>query len=154
MSLPNIAEIVGAVVAIFGLLWGFLTYGLDRIVGVRVKGKSERRSVDGIRVEIANKSRKRDIQVKDVEVLHSRGWFRRRASEAAGPGLEPTTPWKIAPDEEKDGWVRLTAVDGSRPPTTSASEDFAKPVKLRVKLAPDKKRTSRRFRVDKSGQGK
>jgi hypothetical protein len=146
-EVAEVAEIVGGGAAVIALVWAFVKYGLERIVGVQVRGKSEWRSVDGIRVEITNLSRKRSVQVRDVEVLHSRGLLRRREPEAAGPGLQPHTPWEIVPDRTRDGWMPLTAVDGSRLGPGPARWDFARPVRLRARLATGPRPTSRRFRV-------
>jgi hypothetical protein len=148
-DVAEIAEIVGAVAAVLAAAWGFVTYGLDRVVGLRVRGKSEWRAADGIRVEIANLSRKRSVQVVDVEVLHSPGLFRRRVAIAAGPGSAPQTPWEIDPDRRKVGWIPLNAVDGSQLGSVAASWDFSKSVRLRAKLATGRSRLSRRFRIER-----
>lgn len=155
MSLADIAGIVGAAATVLTLIWAFIAYGLDRIIGVRITGESKWASADGIRVEIANSSRKRSVQVDDVEVLHSPGRFRRRTAVVAAAGLNPATPWVIETDRKTVGWMPLNAVDGSDLGAVQAKWDFSRAVKVRAKLATGRRKpTSRPFRIERGVKSK
>jgi hypothetical protein len=147
MSFKEVALFAGAAVGLLALGWSIIHYRLERHVALRVTARSEWRSTNGIRVEITNRSRKRSVEIRDVEVLHSAGLLKRRVGVAAGPGLSPHTPWTIEPEKHMDGWIPLSAVDGSLFGPGPPTRDFSKSVKVRVTLAVGRGPTSRRFKV-------
>jgi hypothetical protein len=151
MSVGNIARDIGAGAGLLSLGWYITQVALERRVAMRVTARPEWSSEDGLRVEITNRSRKRQAQVGDVEVLHSPGLFRRRVAVAAGPGLRPHTPWTIDPDQRYVGWLPLRAVDGSAMSSRSATQDFSRPIKVRVVLVVGRGPTSRRFKAKAAG---
>lgn len=142
---------VGAAAGALSLVWNLAQYALSRRVAVRVEAKSERRGgQDGIRIKVENRSSERNVKIGDVEVLHRSGFLRRRVAEVAGPFMEPHTPWVLGPDDDKDGWVALTAVNGSKNGPSSAKWDFSKPIKVRLKLTGRRGPTSRRCKITRT----
>jgi hypothetical protein len=152
MSGADIATEVAGGVAALGLIGGLIKYRMDRRIGVAVMAKSDcRLRQAGIGVEVRNTSTQRQAKVKDVEVLHSRGLLRGRSAVSTGPFIEPLTPWVLGVDDSKDGWVALTAVNGSENGLKEATYDFSRAVKVRVKVVGRRRgRTSRRFKVEQA----
>lgn len=146
----GILKDVGAGAGVLSLGWQISRYLLDRRVALRVTTTTERRDEDGIRIEAQNRSPERSVKIRDVEVLHHRGVLRRRAPEAAGPFMQPRTPWVIGPDDDKEGWVPLRAVDGAEMGPGDPKWDFSKPIRVRLKLAVGHGPTSRRCRITRS----
>jgi hypothetical protein len=149
MSVAEIAKDAGAGAGALSLCWNVARYRLDRRVALRVSAAYELRGGQGgIRVSVANRSPEREVRVRDVEVLHWRGFLQRRAAEPAGPFMQPLTPWRIEPDGECDGWVPLSAVNGSKmSPSDPATWSFSKPVRVRLKLSGRRGPTSRRCQI-------
>ena len=131
MTELEVAKAAGSAAGVVALAWNITRYTLDRRVSLRVTAKSEYRGSDGIRIEVRNRSPVRTVKVRDFEVLHKQSTLKRRMAEKAGPFMEPKTPWSLGPDEDKDGWVDLQAVDGSNMGPGEAKWDFSKPVKVR-----------------------
>jgi hypothetical protein len=131
-----------------GLAWSVIQYALGRWVKVDVTASADHRDTDGISVEVRNRSIQRSVEVCDVEILHKPGCFRRRVAEAAGPLMEPGTPWQVAADSSTSGWVRLKAVDGSGlAPGSEPKWNFERPIRVRLKLAAHRGPKSKRVRV-------
>lgn len=144
----EIVKDVGALAGLVSLMWNVTQYRLGRRVKVAVKAVPDDRDRPGIRVEVRNRSSQRSIEVQDVEVLHLPRRLRRRVAEQAGPFMEPVTPWTLPPDTSKAGWVRLEAVDGrGMTPGLDPRWDFARPVRVRLKLVAHRGPTSKRVRV-------
>ena len=147
MTALEIAEVSGWAAGVVALGWNVTRYVLDRRVALRVTAKSERRASDGIRVEVRNRSPVRSVRVRDFEVLHRQSIFKRRTPEKVGPFMEPNTPWHIGPDDDREGWVALQAVDGSNMGPGEAKWDFSKPIRVRLVLSSGRGAISRRCRI-------
>lgn len=150
MSGLEVAAWVSAGAAGLALVWSITKYALQRHVTVRVTGRPEHRDQDGIRIRVENRSQARSIEVKDIQVLHWHALLRRRIPAAAGPFMEPRTPWTVEPDTDKIGWVSLRAVDGSSGGPGAARWTFSRPIKIRLLLAGSRSATSRRCTVTRS----
>jgi hypothetical protein len=147
-SALEILKDVGAGAGAVSLAWNLAQYALGRRVKVDVTANPDRRDADGISIEVRNRSTQRSVVVRDVEVLHKPGRFRRRVAAAAGPLMEPVTPWHVAADSSTSGWVRLEAVDGSgMAPGLNARWNFARPIRVRLKLDAHRGSTSKRVSV-------
>jgi hypothetical protein len=141
-SVAELLQDVGAGAGGLTFIWTVATYGV--VVGV--KAEPEFRDQPGIRIVVKNRSPQRSVRVEDVEALHWEGLLKRRAGERAGPFLSaPSNPWEVGPDKTESGWIPLSAVDGSKGGSRPAVWDFSKAVKVRVRLAGHRARTSRRF---------
>jgi hypothetical protein len=147
-SALEILKDVGAGAGAVSLTWNVVQYRLGRRVKVEVTASADHRDTDGIGIEVRNRSSQRSVEVRDVEILHKPGLLRRRVAEAAGPLMEPATPWQVAADSSKSGWVRLDAVDGSGlAPGSAPKWDFERPIRVRLKLVAHRGPTSKRVRV-------
>jgi hypothetical protein len=149
MPALEIAKAAGAVAAVGALGWTIARYALDRRVALSVTAEAERRASDGIRVQVRNRSRARSVKVREFEVLHKPVLHKPRVPEKVGPFMEPATPWQIGPDDDKEGWVALAAVDGRGMGPGEAKWDFSRRVRVRLVLTNGRKVVSKRFKAKK-----
>jgi hypothetical protein len=149
MPALELIKATGSAAGLMALAWNIVEYRLEHRTSLKVSATPEARDRrQGVSVKIHNRSHNRPVQVKDLEVLHYQGLFKRRGIQSAGPFVEPRTPWTIEPEKDKDAWIPRNGIDGSDGDLKDPAWDLSKPIRVRAVLSVGRARRSRRCKIE------